>query len=111
DAETFRPERWDPVQGQKALPWAYFPFGGGSRICLGKSLAQLEVLLVLPVILQCYFPRVLPNHVVEPLPLITLRSKNGMPVRLESVEDSLSRASDSSETRKDVKGCPYHREL
>jgi cytochrome P450 len=107
DADTFRPERWDPVLGQKALPWAYFPFGGGSRICLGKSLAQLELFLVLPMILQRYIPRVLPNHVVEPLPLITLRSKNGMPVRLEPVKDAIARGSDSTEARKEVKGCPF----
>lgn len=107
DVDTFRPERWDPVQRQKGLQWAYFPFGGGSRICMGKSLAQLEVLLVLSMILQRYFPRVLPGHVVEPLPLVTLRSKNGMPVRLEPVKDSIARASDRAETRKDVKVCPF----
>jgi cytochrome P450 len=107
DADTFRPERWDPVQGQKAPQWAYFPFGGGSRMCLGKPLAQLELLLVLPMILQRYFPRVLPSHVVEPLPLITLRSKHGMPVRLEPVEDAIARGPDSTEARKEVKGCPF----
>jgi cytochrome P450 len=107
DADTFRPERWDPALRQKGLQWAYFPFGGGSRICLGKSLAQLELLLVLPIILQRYFPRLLPGHVVEPLPLITLRSKNGLPVRLEPVQDAIFRASDSTETRKDVRRCPF----
>jgi cytochrome P450 len=107
DADTFRPERWDPAHGQKAPQWAYFPYGGGSRMCLGKPLAQLELFLVLPMILQRYFPRVLPGHVVEPLPLITLRSKHGMPVRLEPVEDAIARGSDRTEARKDVKGCPY----
>ena len=107
DADTFRPERWDPLQGQKALRWAYFPFGGGSRMCLGKSLAQLELFLVLPMILQHYFPRVLPRHAVKPLPLVTLRPKNGMPVRLEPVKVSISRASDGTEARKAVKGCPF----
>ena len=107
DADTFRPERWDPVYGQKAPQWAYFPYGGGSRMCLGKPLAQLELFLVLPMVLQRYFPRVLPSHVVEPLPLITLRSKHGMPVRLEPVEDAIARASHSTETRKDVKVCPF----
>ena len=47
------------------------------------------------------------GNVVEPLPLITLRSKYGLPVRLEPVKDAISRASDSSETRKDVKVCPF----
>lgn len=107
DADTFRPERWDPIQGQKAVPWAYFPFGGGSRICMGQSLSQLEMRLVLPMILQRYFPRVLPGHVIEPLPLITLRSKDGMPVKLIPVKNSIARASDNTETRKEVKGCPF----
>jgi cytochrome P450 len=107
DADTFRPERWDPVYGQKAPQWAYFPYGGGSRMCLGKPLAQLELFLVLPMVLQRYFPRVLPSHVVEPLPLITLRSKHGMPVRLEPVEDAIDTASHSTEERKDVKVSPF----
>ena len=110
DAETFRPERWHPEQRQKELQWAYFPYGGGSRMCLGKSLAQLELFLVLPIILQRYLPRVLPGHVVEPLPLITLRSNNGMPVRLEPVgtmENPEVEAFDSSELRKDIKRCPF----
>jgi hypothetical protein len=50
---------------------------------------------------------VLPSHVVEPLPLITLRSKHGMPVRLEPVEDAIDTASHSTEARKDVKGSPF----
>lgn len=75
DAALFRPERWHPAQKQKGLQWAYFPFGGGSRMCLGKSLAQLELSLLLPIILQRYYPRLLPTHVVEPLPLVTLRPK------------------------------------
>ncbi|GAC1350131.1 MAG: hypothetical protein NVSMB27_29720 [Ktedonobacteraceae bacterium] len=111
DADSFRPERWDPLYGQKALQWAYFPFGGGSRMCLGKSLAQLELRLALPIILQRYFPRVLPAHVVKPLPLITLRSKDGMPVRLEPVKDSIARASESSGTRNEIKGCPFAHDI
>jgi cytochrome P450 len=107
DAETFSPERWDPAQGQKAVPWAYFPFGGGSRICIGQSLSQLEMRLVLPIILQRYFPRVLPNHVVEPLPLITLRSKNGMPVRLEPVKAPIVGSSESAKMQKEAKECPF----
>lgn len=108
NAETFRPERWDPVRGQKAVPWSYFPFGGGSRICMGQSLSQLEVRLVLPMILQRYFPRVLPSHVVEPLPLITLRSKGGMPVKLESVQDLIVGTSECALTRPMVKECPFN---
>lgn len=107
DADTFRPERWNPGQKQKGLQWAYFPFGGGSRMCLGKSLALLELILILPVFLQRYFPRVLPGHVVEPLPLVTLHAKHGLPVRLEPVQDTRLKVVDSSKERKDVKACPF----
>jgi cytochrome P450 len=85
DPEVFRPERWDPVNGQKVPQWAYFPFGGGSRICMGMPLAQLQVRLVLATILQRYIPRLVPGHPVVPLPLITLRSKHGLHVRLEPI--------------------------
>jgi cytochrome P450 len=107
EVDTFRPERWNPVQSHKEQRWSYFPFGGGSRICLGKSLAQLETHLILSTILQHYSPHVLNSHVVEPLPLITLRPKNGMSVRMEPLKGSISRACDSTETRKDIKLCPF----
>ena len=92
DADTFRPERWAPTLERKGPKWAYFPFGGGSRMCLGKSLAELEVFLMLATILQHYYPRVLPGHKVEPLPFITLLPKNGLPVRLEPTQDSVTSA-------------------
>ncbi len=56
DPEVFRPERWDPATGQKAPHWAYFPFGGGQRICIGMPLAQLEAQLVTATVLQRYNP-------------------------------------------------------
>jgi cytochrome P450 len=83
DPEVFRPERWDPPDGQKMPQWAYFPFGGGSRICMGMPLAQLQIRLVLATILQHYVPHLVPGHPVVPLPLITLRLKQGLRVRLE----------------------------
>jgi cytochrome P450 len=85
DPEVFRPERWDPLSGQQVPHWAYFPFGGGSRICMGMPLAQLQVRLVLATILKRYIPRLLPGYPVVPLPLITLRLKHGLRVRLEPV--------------------------
>ncbi len=83
DPQVFRPERWDPLHAQKVPQWAYFPFGGGSRICMGMPLAQLQIRLVLATILQRYIPRLVPGHPVVPLPLITLRLKHGLRVRLE----------------------------
>jgi cytochrome P450 len=82
DPEVFRPERWDPVHGQKVPQWAYFPFGGGPRICIGMPFAQLEAKLLLVTVLQHYTPLTVPGYRVEPNPLITLRPKGGLPMRL-----------------------------
>ncbi|MGH2493278.1 MAG: cytochrome P450, partial [Ktedonobacteraceae bacterium] len=82
DAETFRPERWDPTNEQKVLPWSYFPFGGGPRICIGMPFAQLEAKLLLATILQQFTPHLAPGSRVELNPLITLRPKHGMPMIL-----------------------------
>jgi cytochrome P450 len=82
DPEVFRPERWDPVRGQKAERLAYFPFGRGPRNCLGMPLAHLEVRLVLATILQQFIPALVPGHQVTPLPLITLRPRHGLRLRL-----------------------------
>ena len=78
DAEVFRPERWDPVEAKKVPPWAYFPFGGGPRICIGMPFAQLEAKLLLATILQHYTPQLAPNFHVALQPLVTLRPKHGL---------------------------------
>lgn len=78
DPEVFRPERWEPGNAQKIPQWAYFPFGGGPRICIGMPFAQLEAKLILATILQTYTPRTLPGYKAEPNPLITLRPKHDL---------------------------------
>jgi cytochrome P450 len=82
DPGVFRPERWDSGRGEKVQRASYFPFGLGPRSCLGLSLAQLETRLVLATILQRFMPALVPNHPVEPLPLITLRMKHGLLVQM-----------------------------
>ena len=84
DAEVFRPERWDPAEAKKIVPWAYFPFGGGPRICIGMPFAQLEAKLLLATILQSFTPQLAPDFHVELQPLITLRPKHGLKVVLAS---------------------------
>jgi cytochrome P450 len=82
DPDVFRPDRWDALNGQEMLRWAYFPFGRGSRICIGTPLAELEIRLILATILQHYLPSLATRKPVQPLPLITLRLKHGLRVRL-----------------------------
>lgn len=86
DPQAFRPERWDPVRGQKVSRGAYFPFGAGPRICIGMPLAEMELRLVLASMLQHVTPQVLPDWSVVPLPRVTLRLKHGLGARLEAAE-------------------------
>jgi cytochrome P450 len=82
DPGTFRPERWDPATGQKPPPGAYFPFGGGPRMCIGMPFAQLEMRLLLATILQQFVPRLVPGWPVAPMPRVTLRLKHGLRMTL-----------------------------
>jgi cytochrome P450 len=83
DPEKFRPERWDQTNGQKVPHGAYFPFGLGPRICIGMSFVQLETKLILATILRRYTPCLAPGARVVFQPLLTLRPKYGMLMRLE----------------------------
>jgi cytochrome P450 len=81
--EEFRPERW---QGDllKRLPrFAYFPFGGGPRQCIGNTFALMEAALLLATIAQKFRLRLVANHPVVPLASITLRPRHGVRVTLE----------------------------
>jgi cytochrome P450 len=62
--------------------FAYFPFGGGPRVCIGNPFALLEGPLVLATILQHFQVEVLPGQAVVPDPTFTLRPKYGIKVRL-----------------------------
>jgi cytochrome P450 len=88
DAERFRPERWGE-DAIKALPkFAYFPFGGGPRLCIGNTFAMMELVLVLAVIAQRFQFRLQPGAVVTPQPTFTLRPVPGVPGVIEPVAGS-----------------------
>jgi cytochrome P450 len=78
DPEQFRPERWTP-EFQRQLPkFAYFPFGGGQRICIGNNFALMEASLILATVAQRYRLELVPRQRIEGLPSITLRPKYGI---------------------------------
>jgi cytochrome P450 len=82
--DEFRPERWEGDL-QKRLPrFAYFPFGGGPRQCIGNMFALMEATLVLATVAQRFRLRMEAGAEIVPLASITLRPKSGVPVRLES---------------------------
>ena len=78
----FRPDRWLDERTQTAPRFSYFPFGGGPRICIGAVFATTEAALVLATIAQQYQIRVASSTPIEPVPSITLRPRNGIPVTL-----------------------------
>ncbi|MBA2391703.1 MAG: cytochrome P450 [Ktedonobacteraceae bacterium] len=84
----FRPERWDPVSGQKIPQWAYFPFGGGPRMCIGMPFAQLEAKLLLATILQQYRLQLVPDYRLQLVPLITLRPKHAVPMTIKAASSN-----------------------
>jgi cytochrome P450 len=74
----FRPERWEGDFARKLPHFAYFPFGGGPRVCIGNTFALLEAALCLAVLTQrCRFT-LSDGQTVVPWPSFTLRPKNGI---------------------------------
>ena len=79
NALEFHPERWLDEQAQAARPkFAYFPFGGGGRICIGDAFAWTEGVLILAVMARRWRFEAAPGQVVEVNPTVTLRPKHGL---------------------------------
>ncbi|MGH7302653.1 MAG: cytochrome P450 [Candidatus Rokuibacteriota bacterium] len=83
DPERFDPDRFQPAASSGRPRFAYIPFGGGPRICIGNSFALMEARLILALVLQRYRLRPVAGHSVEIEPRITMRPRGGLPMRLE----------------------------
>jgi cytochrome P450 len=90
EPERFDPERWTPEFKANLPKFAYFPFGGGPRQCIGESFAWMELVLVVTVIAQHWKLRLVPGHPVVPQPLVTLRTKYGMRMTTERRLDAVT---------------------
>jgi cytochrome P450 len=80
--DAFKPERWEGDLAKRLPRFAYFPFGGGPRFCIGQAFAQLEAVLLLATLARAFDVDVLPKPAVIPEPSVTLRPRHGMQVRL-----------------------------
>ena len=83
EPEAFRPERWAHDAMRRLPRFAYFPFGGGPRQCIGNTFATMEATLVLAAIAQRFRLALMPGQRVTPTPYVTLRPEPGIRVRLE----------------------------
>jgi cytochrome P450 len=79
----FDPDRWSEEARTTRPRWAYFPFGGGTRTCIGEGFAWTEAKLILATLARRWRLRGVPGHEVELHPRVTLRPKGGMPMTLE----------------------------
>src|SRR5262249_16729539 len=79
----FQPARWADGLARRLPRFAYFPFGGGPRQCIGNTFALTEATLLLATIGQQFRPRLVPGHPVRPEPTITLRPKSGLRMVME----------------------------
>ena len=85
DPERFVPERCQSDAGPAGgdAKYAYFPFGGGPRLCIGNGFALLEAQLVLATLRRRFRVKMATEAPIEALPLLTLRCKNGVPAHVE----------------------------
>lgn len=76
----FRPERWDGNLAARLPKYAYFPFGGGQRTCIGREFAMLQLLLTLVTLARKFRFRLATGSAVECEASIILRPKGGLPM-------------------------------
>jgi len=101
EADAFRPERWleptggqeagrsggrDPGRagGQRGGRFAYYPFGAGTRVCIGEQFAWMEATLALATFAQRWRLRLVPGREVTPQAIITLRVRHGLPMTVHA---------------------------
>jgi cytochrome P450 len=82
----FDPERWRQEARAARPKFSYFPFGGGPRVCIGEPFAWMEGVLLIATIAQRWRMRLAEGQRVEHKPMITLRPRHGMRMKLERRE-------------------------
>lgn len=85
DPEQFDPERFSPNKDDERPRYAYYPFSGGPRHCIGEQFALMEAQLIVATVVRRFHLDGIPGQKVEPQPLLTLRPQHGLPMRVQQV--------------------------
>jgi cytochrome P450 len=88
DPERFDPFRFSPEQEKSRPRFAYIPFGGGPRLCIGDQFAIIEAQMILAMVTQRFRLELLPHRPVEADPLVTIRPKHGLPLKVVRLNPS-----------------------
>ena len=81
--DEFDPERFHTPSGQESLKCAFIPFSKGPRVCIGAAFATQEAILIIASVVRRFKLIADENHVPEPIGRVTIRSNNGIRVRME----------------------------
>jgi cytochrome P450 len=80
----YDPDRWLPERASTVHKYAYFPFGGGPRICVGNHFAMTEAILLLSTLIREYRFELLPAQILKLKPSVTLRPAKGLKMKLSA---------------------------
>jgi cytochrome P450 len=82
--DKFDPDRWDSERTANLPKYAYFPFGGGPRVCIGNHFSTIEALLLMAAIVQKFRFERTDSEPVRPRPSLTLRPERGIMMKLHA---------------------------
>lgn len=86
EPDAFNPDRFESEAGRESLRQGYLPFGMGPRVCMGAAFALQEATLILASLMQRFSLTPVPGHVPQPVGRLTIRSANGVRLRLHRRE-------------------------
>jgi cytochrome P450 len=84
--QEFDPSRWTESRAAALPKYAYFPFGGGPRVCIGNTFAMFEATLIVAQVAQRFHLEPADTQPVRPLPAVTLRPRDPIAMRLVAID-------------------------
>ena len=83
--DEFDPTRFEPPSQDRRPKFAYYPFGAGPRQCIGKEIALLEMMAIIPALLKHYRFTIIPDQEIGMWPLSALKPRFGIKARIEAI--------------------------